>query len=164
MNKTILRLDKEMSVMILSCLSIFFTFISSYSGVNNLISFLLIFVKTVIFVIVPLIIYLLERQCFEFKKIAGIYSSYFIINLIITILASVSFVNGIIPGIWKFLFDLINLIILLSSLFILIEQILYYGGIENKVYTNTIMRIVYLVANFISYPFIMFINKRIKGD
>ena len=62
------------------------------------------------------------------------------------------------------LFDFVNLVILLSSLFILIEQTLQYAQIKNKVYSNTVMKTVYLVANFVSYPFLMFINKKINKD
>lgn len=164
MNKTILRLDEEISIIILSCITMFFTFISSYSPVISLISFLFVVVKTIIFVVVPLIFYFLERNNMEFKKIAGIYTSYFIINLIVTIMASISFANGIVSVFWKFLFDLVNLVILLSSLFILGEKLLAYGKIKNKVYTNTIMKIVYLVANFISYPFLLFINKKSNNN
>ena len=160
MNKTVLRLDKEISIIVLSAATILFTFISSYSPIGSLISFLFVAIKSIVFVVIPLMFYVVEKNNEEFKKIAGIYTSYFIINLIVTLITSVSIVNGITPKIWEFLFNLVNLIILLSGLFILIEQVLEYAQIKNKVYSNTIMKIVYMVANFVSYPFLMFINKK----
>ena len=164
MNKTILRLDKELSIIALSGITMLFTFISSYSPVNGLVAFLFVAIKSIIFVIIPLIFYVLEKNNLEFKKIAGIYTGYFILNLLVTIIASVSIVNGVVPKIWDFLFNLVNLAVLLSSLFILVEQILDYGEIKNKDYTNTIMKIVYIVGNFVSYPFLLFINKRSSND
>jgi len=159
---TILKLNTEMSIVILSGVVMLFSFISGYSSITSLVSFLLVFVKSFVFLIVPLLLYVLEKQNLEFKKVAGIYTSYFIINLFVTIIVSISFVNGVVPIIFKSLFDFVNLIILLSSLFILIEQILNYADVKSKVYSNAIMRIVYLVGNFISYPFLSFINKQIK--
>ena len=82
----------------------------------------------------------------------------------VTVVTSISIVNGIVPVVWQFLFSLVNLVILLTSLFILIENVLEYAQIKNKVYTNTIMKIVYIVANFVSYPFLLFINKKRKID
>lgn len=162
MKNTILKLNTEMSIVILSGVVMLFSFISGYSSITSLVSFLLVFVKSFVFLIVPLLLYVLEKQNLEFKKVAGIYTSYFIINLFVTIIVSISFVNGVVPIIFKSLFDFVNLIILLSSLFILIEQILNYADVKSKVYSNAIMRIVYLVGNFISYPFLSFINKQIK--
>ena len=162
MEKTILRLNKEVSIIILSGVVMLFSFLSSCSPINSFVSFLFVFVKTFIFLIIPLLFYLFEKVNMEFKKVAGIYTSYFIVNLFITIITSVSIVNGVIPTLWKTLFDLVNLVILLSSLFILIEQILEYSDIKSKIYSTTIMNIVYLVGNFISYPFLMFINRQIN--
>jgi len=159
---TILKLNTEMSIVILSGVVMLFSFISGYSSITSLVSFLLVFVKSFVFLIVPLLLYVLEKQNLEFKKVTGFYNSYFIINLFVTIIVSISFVNGVVPIIFKSLFDFVNLIILLSSLFILIEQILNYADVKSKVYSNAIMRIVYLVGNFISYPFLSFINKQIK--
>lgn len=164
MDKTILRLNKEISIIILSGIAILFAFLSDYSPIYNLISFMLVFIKSIVFVVVPLIIYVLEKNSIELKKVAGIYTSYFIINLFATIVASISIVHGEVSFVIKVLFDFINLIILLSSLFIFIEQILNYAEIKNKVYSATIMKIVYLVANFVSYPFLLFINKKIDND
>jgi len=141
-----------------------FTFISSYSPINSLVSFLFVFIKAIIFVVIPLLFFILEKNNIELKKVSGIYTSYFIINLFITMLTSISIVNSIIPSVWKFLFDLVNLVILLSSLLILIEQILEYSEVKSEVYTNTIMRIVYLVGNFISYPFLLFVNRKRSDD
>ena len=62
----------------------------------------------------------------------------------------------------QILFDFVNLVILLTSLFIIIEQFLELAKIKNKVYVNTVMRIVYLVANFVSYPLLVFINKKVN--
>lgn len=162
MEKTVLRLSKEISIMIISGIAMLFSLLSSYSPIISFISFLLVFVRSFIFLIVPLLFYILEKDNREFKKVAGIYTSYFIINLFITIIVSVSIVNGLIPTLWKSLFDLVNLVILLSALFIFIEQVLEYSNIKSKTYSLTIMNIVYLVGNFLSYPFLMFINKQIN--
>lgn len=162
MGKTFLKLDKEISIIILSIVTMLFAFISAYGPINNLVSFLFVLIKSLIFIIVPLIVYLAEKNELTFKKIGGIYASYFIVNLFVTIIASISVVNGVTLKIWQILFDLVNLVILLSSLFILIEQVLDYAQIKNKVYSNTIMKIVYLVANFVSYPFLLFISKKIN--
>lgn len=164
MNKTFLKLEEELSIIFLSLIVMLFTFISNYSPINNIVSFLFVLVKSSIFIIVPLIVYLIEKSKMNFKKIGGIYASYFIINLFITVITSFSFVNGTFVKVWTMLFDFVNLVILLSSLFILIEQTLEYAQIKNKVYSNTVMKIVYLVANFVSYPFLMFINKKINKD
>lgn len=164
MEKTFLKLSKEVSIIILSSIILLFAFLSAYSPITGFISFLLVFLKSFIFVIIPLIFYILEKECVELKKVAGIYTSYFTINLFITIVTSVSFVNGGVSPLFKTLFDFINLVILLSSLFILIEQIFSYSEIESKVYSNSIMKIVYLVGNFISYPFLVFINKQINKN
>lgn len=164
MNKTFLKLDKEISIMIISLIAMFFTFIARYSPINNLVSFLFVLIKSVIFIIVPLIVYLVEKNEISFKKVGGIYASYFIIDLFITVIASVSVIDGATLKIWQILFDLVNLVILLSGLFIFVEQILEYSQIKNKVYSSTIMKIVYLVANFVSYPFLLFISKKIDKD
>ena len=160
MNKTILGLDERISIIILSAIGMLFTFIGGYGTINSLVSFLFILIKCVVFVVIPLALYVLEKNNMEFKKVAGIYTSYFIINLVMTVIASISMINGSIAYIWKYLFDLVSLITLLSCLFILIEQVLEYAEIRSKVYKNTIMKIVYLVGNFISYPFLNYINKK----
>lgn len=164
MNKTFLKLEEELSIIILSLITILFTFISSYSPIDNLISFLFVLIKSIIFIIVPLIVYLIEKNKLNFKKIGGIYASYFIIDLFVSVITSCSVVDGVFVKIWIMLFDLVNLVILLSSLFILIEQVLVYSQLKNKVYSNTIMKIVYLVANFVSYPFLLFINRMINKE
>lgn len=163
MEKTILSINKELSIIILSGIAILFTFVSGYAPVTSLISFCFVFIKALVFVIVPLSFYLLERENLEFKKIAGIYTGYFIVNVIITIIASVSLVR-VVPSLWKLSFDLINLVILLSGLFIIVEQILICLKMQSKVYHNTIMKIVYLVGTSIAYPFIVFIEKKIKTE
>lgn len=160
MNKTILGFDERISIIILSAVGMLFTFIGGYGAINSLVSFLFILIKCVVFVVIPLALYVLEKNNMEFKKVAGIYTSYFIINLVMTVIASISMINGSIAYIWKYLFDLVSLITLLSCLFILIEQVLEYAEIRSKVYKNTIMKIVYLVGNFISYPFLNYINKK----
>ena len=137
MKNTILKLNAEISISILSGIVMLFSFVSGYSPINSLVSFLLVFIKSFIFFIIPLLMYVLEKNNLKFKKVAGIYTSYFIINLFTTI-------------------------ILLSSLLILIEQMLNYADVRSKVYSNTIMKLVYLVGNFISYPFLSFINKQIQ--
>ena len=162
MKNTILRLSGEISIIILSGLVMLFSLMSDYSLINNTVSFLFVISKSLVFIIVPLSIYILEKENIEFKKVAGIYTSYFIINSFITIITSLSIVNDLVPIFWKMLFDLINLIVLLSSLLILIEQTLIYNGVKNKIYSNTIMKIVYIVGDFVSYPFLIFIDKKIK--
>ena len=155
MEKTILGLNRQVSIIILSVVCMFFTFVSGYSNITNIVAFLLISIKSIIFIAVPFLFYTLEKKELEFKKIAGIYMAYFIINFFSTILVSIVTI-----GIFKFIFDLVNLIILISCLAIFIEYILSYSGNDNKIYNNTVMRIVYLLGNFISYPFINFINKK----
>lgn len=155
MEKTILGLNRQVSIIILSGVCMFFTFVSGYSNITNIVAFLLISIKSIIFIAVPFLFYILEKKELEFKKIAGIYMAYFIINFFSTILVSIVTI-----GIFKLIFDLVNLIILISCLAIFIEYILSYSGNDNKIYNNTVMRIVYLVGNFISYPFINFINKK----
>ena len=164
MNYTILRLNKELYIMILSVLVMLFTFISGYGPINNIISFLFVVVKALVFISIPLIIYLLEKNDYDFRKIAGIYTGYFIINLLVTIVCSIFMVGGRITVVCQMIFDLVNLVMLLSALFIFVEQVFSLGQIKNKVYTNTVMKIVYLVANFVSYPFLLFIDKRLHKD
>lgn len=164
MEKTILKLNKEISVIILSSICILFSFLSMYMAITSFVSFLLVGIKCCIFLIVPLILYVFEKNNYEFKKVAGIYSSYFIINLFVTVITSISIVNGVVPAVWKILFDIVNLMILLSSLFILIESVLEYAEIKSVIYSNTIMRLVYLIGNFVSYPFLAYINKKINRD
>jgi len=164
--KTFLRLNKELSIMILSLTIIIFTFISDYKPINNFISSLFIFIKAFIFVIVPFSCYFLEKSNDNFKKVAGIYTSYFIINLFITIVISFSFVNGVVPVIFDSLFNFVNLFILLTALFVFIEQLLVYNDISSKLYTISIMSIVYKLGEIISYPFLLFFNKQLykKND
>ncbi len=164
MHKTFFRLDKEMSIAIISILAILFTFLSDYSCINGFISFLFVMVKGLIFILTFLIFYLLEKNELEFKKVAGIYTSYFIINLVVTVFTSISMVDGKVSFIFSSLFNLINLIILLSGVCIFVEQVFVYGNISSKVYEKTIMKIVYLLGNFISYPFLLFINKKMKKE
>ena len=155
MEKTILGLNRQVSIIILSVVCMFFTFVSGYSNITNIVAFLLISIKSIIFIAVPFLFYVLGKKELEFKKIAGIYTAYFIINFFSTILVSIVTI-----GIFKFIFDLVNLIILISCLAIFIEYILSYSGNDNKIYNNMVMRIVYLLGNFISYPFVNFINKK----
>lgn len=162
MEKTIFRLDKEISIMILSAITILFSFLSSYSTISNLFSFISVLLKSLIFVIIPLIIYVLEKNSLSLKKIAGIYAGYFIINLFVTIGISFSFINNSIYMLFKMLFDLVNLFILLSALFILIEQALNYSGVKSKIYSDIIMKFVYLIGTFVSNPFLIYINKKLK--
>lgn len=162
MEKTFLKLSEEVTIIILSGFIMLFTFLNGYSPITNFISFLFVFLKSFIFLLVPLLFYVLEKQSVKLKKVAGIYTSYFIIDLFITIITSVSYVNGVVPIIFKTAFEFINLVILLSSLFILIEQILEYSNSESKIYSSSIMKIVYFVGNVISLPFLTFINNKIN--
>lgn len=164
MNKTILRLDLELSIMILSIISMLFSFLTSYVSITNFTSFLYAIIKSLVFVVVPLTLYILERENLQFKRIAGIYTSYFIISMIVTLVTSISVINGNVSLILKGVFDIVNLIILLTSLFILIEQVFVYSNINTKVYNNTIMKVVYLIGNFVSYPFLAFIDKKSKKN
>lgn len=160
MNKTILKLDLELSIMLLSIIAMFFSFLTSYTYISNFTSFIYVFVKSLVFIMVFLVMYILEKENLEFKRIAGIYTSYFIISMVITFITSISIVGGNVSFVFKGIFDFVNLIILLSSLFILIEQVFYYSGINARVYKNSIMKVVYLIGNFISYPFLAFIDKK----
>lgn len=164
MNKTVLRLDLELSIMILSIISMLFSFLTSYVSITNFTSFLYVIIKSMVFIIVPLTLYILEKRNLDFKRIAGIYASYFIISMIITLITSISVINGNVSLILKGIFDTVNLVILLTSLFILIEQIFVYSNINSKVYSNTIMKVVYLIGNFVSYPFLVFIDKKSKKN
>lgn len=163
MNKTIFGLDKSMSIAVLSAIAMLFIFVSGQSSIGGLFSFLMMVVKSVVFVLVPLSIYFLERNEYELKRIAGIYVSYFLVHLFIVIICSVLSSGGVLSFFLNLVLDFVNLTILLSSLFIFIEQILEYSEIKNKVYNNTIMRIVYLIANFVSYPFFKFVTKNIEN-
>ena len=71
MEKTILGLNKQLSIMILSIVCMFFTFVSGYSNINNIVSFLLILVKSLIFIAVPFLFYTFEKKELEFKKNSG---------------------------------------------------------------------------------------------
>lgn len=156
MEKTFLKLNRELSVMILSLVCMFFAFISEYSNITSVISFVLIVIKSAIFMLVPFLFYVLEKRDLQFKKIAAIYTSYFIINFMCSIFVSIVTIN-----IFKSLFDLVNLVIIVSCLAIFIEYALCYSDNENQIYYNTIMRFVYLIGNTVSYPFIKFINKKV---
>lgn len=155
MEKTFLGLNKSISIMALSVICLFFTFVSSYGSITNAVSFLFLFAKSLIFIAVPFLSYFLEKTDLEFKKVSAIYAAYFIINFICTLMVSIFTVS-----LFKFIFDLINLIILVSCLAIFIEYILSYSDNESKIYNNTVMRLVYLIGNFVSYPFINFFNKK----
>lgn len=164
MKKTMFGLDSRILIMILSSICMLFTFLGRYCIINSFISFVFNIVKLLIFVLIPLMFYFCEKEDDKLKKIAGIYTSYFIINLIVTIISSLSFVDGQISFVWQSLFDLVNLIILLSCLFIFVEQLLDYNGANNKFYKGTIMKIVYKVGFLVSYPFIRFINSKINKN
>lgn len=162
MEKTILKLSKNISLIILSCVMILFSLVNNYQQINNSISLVFILTKCALFIAIPFSLYNMEKENFEFKKVAGIYASYSIINLIVTIIYSFSITGGIAFSFTKMIFDLINLIILLTSLLILIEQFLEYNGIKSKLYSNTIMKFVYYLGNMISYPLLSLINKKFK--
>lgn len=164
MKKTILGLSNEISIIALSCIMLFYSLVSEYQPINNSISFLFVFAKCIVFLAIPLILYVTEKDVIEFKKVAGIYTSYSIINLFITIISSFSMIGGVVSSFWKMIFDLVNLVILLSSLLVTIEQFLLFNGIKSKIYSYTIMKVVYTLGNFVSYPFLMFIDRQIDKD
>lgn len=158
MNKSILGLNVNLSIIIISGLCALFTFIGGYSQINGIVSFVFVVLKLLVFIVIPLIFYLLEKNALEFKKIAGIYTSYFIINFIITVITSLSITNVVVPFAFKYLYEIVNLFILVSCLLILIDNLFKYNMIESKVYSNMVMKLVYLIGDFISYPFLKFIN------
>lgn len=160
MNKTIFNIDEKLSIIILSLISLFFSFVSICSPITGLISFLIVLVKSVIFIILPFIIYVMEKNSEKFKNIAGIYLVYFSFNLLIIILASVLHINEFVWLFFKFLFDLFVLLILLTSFFVFIDYVLQYVGIKSRMY-SIIMKMVYVVANCISFPFLRFLDKKI---
>jgi len=160
MEKTFLGLNKHFSIIILSACSMLFTFVSGYSPISNIISFLLVCIQALVFIAVPLLFYLLEKENMDLKKVAGIYTSYFVISFFVTVIASLSSIDGAASFFLKTLFDLVNLVILLSSIFILAEHVMMNAGVNIKVYSITIMKIVYLLGNVVSAPFIKFINKK----
>ena len=153
MEKTFLGVNKYLTIIILSLLSMFFTFFGNQYVAKNIVSFLLAIIKLLIFALTPLLFYIFEKKNDDVRKIAKIYTSYFIISLV------TGAISLIIPFVFRFLFDLINLTILLSSILIIIEQFLFYNDIHYKMYEG-IMKIVYLLGNFISLPFSNFINKK----
>lgn len=159
MEKSFLRMGEEISVMILSGAVMLFAFLNNYTFNNNIISFILVLIKSIIFVSVPLAFYLFERNCKELKKVAGIYTSYFIVNMLFIVLYS--FISIIVPIFTESLFDVINVTVLLSSLLILIEYFMKYNSIESKAYSLAVMKFIYLIGETVSYPFLLFINKRI---
>ena len=62
MNKTILGLDERISIIILSAVGMLFTFIGGYGTINSLVSFLFILIKCVVFVVIHLALYVLEKN------------------------------------------------------------------------------------------------------
>ena len=163
MEKRFLKLSEELIVMFLSGMVILFSFFYDNDMPGNIISFLLKFIKSSIFFSVPFLLFVLEKRRENIKKVAAIYSSYFAINLLITLFFS--FNNTIIIVFVKIIYDLVNLLILLSGLFIFVDYFLRYNSISSKVYYFSIMKIVYLIGETFSYPFVYFINKKIsKGE
>ena len=159
MEKRFLNLSEELIVMGLSILVIFFSFFCDYDAPSNIISFFIQFIKSCIFFCVPFLFFVLERRRENIKKVAAIYSSYFVINLFFKLF--LSFDNTITIIFIKVICDFINLLILLSGLFIFIDYFLRYNSISSKVYYFSVMKIVYLMGETISYPFVYFINKKI---
>lgn len=161
MQKTILNLSREYSIIIISSIIIVFTFLNSFNQVNNIISFIFVALKSLIFLCFPLYLYIVEKNDVKFKKVAGIYTGYFVISLLINVIFSILNTNIFIPNILDLLFWLSNLVILLSSLLIIIEQILCIKNIENNIYFNYLMKIVYLLGDYISNPILKIIDKRL---
>lgn len=159
MEKSFLKFSEEITIMILSIIVVLFSFFNSNTYNGNIISFLFQFIKSCVFFSVPFFVCFFDNKRENVKKVAAIYSSYFIINLLITILFSFS--NSIILVFVKTVSDLISLMILLSGLLIFIEYFLKYNSIQSKVYNFTVMKIVYLVGETMSYPFLYFINKKV---
>ena len=160
MEKSFLKFSEEITIMILSIIVVLFSFFNSNTYNGNIISFLFQFIKSCVFFSVPFFVSFFDNKRENVKKVAAIYSSYFIINLLITILFSFS--NSIILVFVKTVSDLISLMILLSGLLIFIEYFLKYNSIQSKVYNFTVMKTVYLVGDTISYPFLYFINKKVR--
>ena len=122
MEKTVLKLSKNISIIILSTVMLLFSLVNNYNQINNSISFLFVLTKCGIFMAVPLVVYIIEKHNDEFKKVAGIYTGYAMINIIIVIISSVSINGGVFPQLWRISFDFINLVILLTSLFVFVEK------------------------------------------
>lgn len=160
MGKSFLKFSEEITIMILSIIVVLFSFFNSNTYNGNIISFLFQFIKSCVCFSVPFFVCFFDNKRENVKKVAAIYSSYFIINLLITILFSFS--NSIILVFVKTVSDLISLMILLSGLLIFIEYFLKYNSIQSKVYNFTVMKIVYLVGETMSYPFLYFINKKVR--
>ena len=162
MQKTILNLNRELSIIIISGIAMVFTFLNTFNQISNVISLVFVVLKSLIFLLFPLYLYVVEKEDLKFKKVAGIYTSYFIVALLISIISSMLNTNIVVPQIWDILFGLINLIILLSSILICIEQILNLRNIKSIIYMDYIVKIVYLVGNYISYPFLKLIDKQVN--
>jgi hypothetical protein len=96
----------------------------------------------------------------KIKGIAGIFFGYFCLNLIITLITSVSYVKDNVPIIFAGIFNLMNLIILLTCILIIIEQIMIINKKENKFYINVVMKAIYFIGDYISSPFTKIINKK----
>lgn len=161
MKKTVLGLDEDISIILLSSLVVLFAFISGYQRITNLVSFLFVILKYLVFIMVPLWVYLTEKFNDSLKKIAGIYASYFIISLLCAIVLS-TFVGAVVPYFAKLTYDLINLVISFTSLIVLIHGILQYNQIDNKIYTFIIVKSIYKIGDIVSYPILKFINKYIN--
>ena len=114
LKRSILGFNENISIIILSSLILLFSIIGGYQLVTNMISFVFVVIKYIVFIIVPLFIYLIENNQVNLKKIAGIYASYFIVNLLLMILSSF-FAGSLVTYFIRLFSDLINLIILLSS-------------------------------------------------
>lgn len=160
MKKSFLGISVNFTIGLLSLISVFFTFVNKCGGINSIVSFIIVITKALIFVTVPFVFYVMEKKDLQLKKVAGIYTSYFVINFIVTGISALSISNNFIPFIILFVFDLNNLFILLTGVCIFIEQVLIYSDINNRFYNNVTMKLVYKIGEFISYPVLRFINKK----
>ncbi len=159
MKDNLLKINNEIYIISISCVFMFFSFLCFYTPLINFISFILMILRSSVFLIVPLFIYVYEMDK-KIKGIAGIFFGYFCLNLIITLITSVSYVKDNVPIIFAGIFNLMNLIILLTCILIIIEQIMIINKKENKFYINVVMKAIYFIGDYISSPFTKIINKK----
>lgn len=160
MKKSFLGINVSLTICLLSMISIFFTFVSKCGGNSSVISFIITVIQSFIFIVIPYVFYIMEKNDLKLKNIAGIYTSYFVINFIVIVLSSLNVIDNFIPFMLRLVFDLINLLILLTGVFVFIEQVLIYSSINNNFYKNIVMGLVYKIGENVSYPILRFINKK----
>ena len=132
MNKTIFNLNSKISIIIIACFGIVFSFMTNAFYVVNFWSFILYVFRFCLFVGIYLLLYLFEKQNLEFKQKCKIMGGYFLGNALVNICCALFSVTHIL----KEIFLLVSGIVCFWSILAFIVEIVILfvkGNLLNKI-------------------------------